>query len=144
MTNAFSVDVGDGSEELVGVKFDNEVGDHLFHFEILFHDFVDGVGDVVHDDVQVDLVGFVAVGIKVLPHFDAVRVVKQFQDLQLSVLVPLVLEHLLYSHHFRRLRNRRLKHHSERPIPNDLLRIVRQTLQPHSFVCYPKRIDLLF
>ena len=46
------------------------------------------------------------------------------QDTELSVFVPLVLEHFLYGHCLSRLGHHCLEHYSERSIPYDLLCIV--------------------
>jgi len=124
MANADSVDVGNGSEHLVGVEFDHETWDWLLHLEELLHYFVDGVGDEVHHHVEVYLIWVITVSVEVLSHLHAVRVVQHFQNLELPVLVTLVLEHLLYCHVLSCLCHDRFEHHSEGTISNDLLSIV--------------------
>ena len=85
----------------------------MLHFEILLHHAVRCVWYVVHDDVEVDFFGFVAVSVEGLAHFDAIRVVEHLEDLQLSVLVPLVLEYLLDSYSLSCLSNRRFEDHTK-------------------------------
>ena len=52
----------------------------MLHFEVLFHYSVSRIWDVVHDNVEVHLVRFVAVSVEALAHFYAVRVVQHLQD----------------------------------------------------------------
>ena len=54
--------------------------------------------------------------------------VEHLQNLQLSVLVPLVLEHLLDGHCLASLCNRRLEDNSKRAISNDLFGIIGEAL----------------
>jgi len=51
MTNAFSVNIPERPHELIGVQFDDQIGDFLFHFQVLFHYSVGRVGDIVHYNV---------------------------------------------------------------------------------------------
>ena len=128
VADALGVDVGDGAEELVGVELDEDGRHHLLHLEVLLHDAVDGLGDVVHDHVQVHFVRLLATCQEVLAHLDAVGVVQHFQNLQFSVLVALVLEHLLDGHGLARLSDRGLEHHAEGALTDDLLRVVGEAL----------------
>ena len=105
MADALGVYVGDRAEQLVGVELDQEVRHHLLHLEVLLHHTVGCVWDVVHNNVQIDFVRLVSISVERLPHFDTVRVVQHFQDLELSVFVPFVLEYLLDGHCLSRLRN---------------------------------------
>lgn len=100
----------------------------MFHFEVLLHDAVSGVRDVVHHDVQVDLVWFVSIGVERLPHFNTVRVVEHFQNLELSVLVALVLEDFLDGDGLAGFRNDCFEHNTKGAISNDFLRVVSKTL----------------
>lgn len=75
VANSLGVDVGDRPHQLVGVKLNNKVGNLLLHFMELFHYSVSGVWDVVHHDVQVNLIGLVSVGVETLSHLNAVGVV---------------------------------------------------------------------
>jgi hypothetical protein len=49
------VNVGNRPHELVSIEFDKKRWNHLFHLEIVLHDFVDSLGDVVHDNVEINL-----------------------------------------------------------------------------------------
>ena len=100
----------------------------MFHFEILLHNAVGGIRDIVHNDVQVNLVWFVAVCIKRLPHFDAVWMVKHLQDLQFSVLVAFVLEDFLDGDCFTGFSDNGFEHDTERTISNNFLSVVSKTL----------------
>lgn len=128
VADALGVDVCDRAQQLVRVQFYQQIGHLLLHFEVLLHNFVNGVGDEVHDDVEVDLLSLVSIGVEVLPNLDTVLVVQQLQYLQLSVLVALVLENLLDGHGLARLCDRCFKDHPEGARTNDFLCVVCQTL----------------
>ena len=128
MADALCVDVRDSAEQLVRIELDQDVWDHLLHLEVLLHDSVDSVGNIVHDHIQIHLVGLVAISVERLPHFHVVRVVEHLQDRELSVLVPLVLEHFLDGDGLASLCNRGLEHHSEGAVANDFLRVVGEAL----------------
>ena len=113
MADALGVYVGDRAEQLVGVELDQEVRHHLLHLEVLLHGTIGCVRNVVHHNVQVDLVRLVSISVERLPHFDTVRVVQHFQDLKLSVFVPFVLEYFLDGHCLSRLRYRCFEDNSE-------------------------------
>ena len=102
------VDVGEGAETLVGVQFDEEYGHGLLHFIVVLENAIDCLRDVVHDDVQVDLILFVSLGVKGMLECDHIRVLQFFHDLQLSILVPLVLVDLLNRNDFTSLSPRSL------------------------------------
>ena len=53
---------------------------------------------------------------------------KHFQDLQLSILVPLVLEYFLDSDGLACLRDCSFEHHSEGTVADDLLCVISETL----------------
>ena len=128
MADSFCVNVRNATEHLVWVKLYEQIWYHLFHLEVLFHYSIAGVGNVVHYHIQIDLLGFVSICVKRLPHFDAVRVVKHFQNLQFSILVSLVLEHFLDGHSLTGLCNCRLEYYSKGPIPDNFLSVVGETL----------------
>ena len=75
VTNTQGVNIGNRPHELVRVKFDNEVWHHLLHFKVILHHSVGCFRDIVHDDVQIHFVRFIAVSIKALPHFNTIRMV---------------------------------------------------------------------
>ena len=56
MTDAQSVDVGERPEHLVRIKLDQELRHSLLHFDVVSHDSVDCLWDIVHDDIEVDFV----------------------------------------------------------------------------------------
>ena len=122
------MDIRNRAQKLVRVELDEKIRHHLLHFEVLLHDAIGRVGDEVHDNVEVDLLGLVAVSVERLAHLDAVRVVQHLQDLQLTVLVSLVLEHLLDRHCFTCLRNCGLEDDSKGTIADDFLRIISEAL----------------
>ena len=51
VADALCVDVRNGAEQLVGVNLDEQVWDHLLHLQVLFHDTVGGIWDVVHHHI---------------------------------------------------------------------------------------------
>jgi len=77
----------------------------LFLFVVFFDEGVESLWDVVHDEVQIDLIllksqikDIFALREILVPEFDTVGVVDVLDDLVLSVLVALVLEDLLDGH----------------------------------------------
>jgi len=128
VADALGVDVGNGSEQLVGVHFDEQVGNHLLHLQVLFHDAVRRVGNEIHHYVQVHLLGLVSVRVERLAHFHAVRVMQHLQNLQLTIFVALVLENLLDRDSFPGLGNRGLEHHAERSVSDNFLSVVSERL----------------
>lgn len=75
VTDSFGVDVGDGSQQLVAVEFDNQVGHHLLHLQVVLHDAVGRILDIVHNYVEVYFIRLITVSVKGLAHFDTVRMV---------------------------------------------------------------------
>ena len=124
VTDALCMDVSDTTEQLVRVNLDKDVWDHLLHLQVLLHDSVDCIRNIVHDHIQIHLVWLVTICIERLPHFYVVRVVKHLQNGEFSVFVPLVLEHLLDGYCLTRLCDRGLEHHSKRAVPDNFLRVV--------------------
>lgn len=122
------MNISDRAQQLIWIKFDQKVRNHLLHLQILLHHAVRSIRDVVHYNVEVDLFGFVTVSVEWLAHFNAVRVVKHLQYLQLSILVSLVLEHLLDGHGLSRFRDGGLENHAKRSISNDFLSVICETL----------------
>lgn len=97
--------VSKGPYQLVSVELDQEGRHHLLHLEKVFHHSVQGVRDVVHDNVQIHLIWFVAIGVKRLSHFYAIGVVQGFQNLEFPIFITLVLEDLLDRYLLSRLRD---------------------------------------
>mmetsp|Transcript_15888 Transcript_15888/g.18402 ORF Transcript_15888/g.18402 Transcript_15888/m.18402 type:complete len:329 (-) Transcript_15888:80-1066(-) len=95
VADAQRVDVRQRPEHLVRVELHEQDRHALLHLHVVPHDPVDGLGDVVHDHVEVDFVRLVAAGVERVLHRDDVGVVQLFHNLELSVLVALVLVDLL-------------------------------------------------
>jgi len=89
------MDISNGSHQLVRVKLHQERRDHLLDFQVTLHHFVQSVRNEIHDYIEVGLIRLLSVGVEVLSHLNAVRMMKHFQNLQLSVLIAFVLEDLL-------------------------------------------------
>lgn len=131
VADAQAVDVCQGSGELVDVELDVEEGHRLLGLLVLPGHGVDGLGDVLQDEVQVELFGLLPVGIEALLEQDYVGVRQLHQllhDLQLPILESFILEHLLDRHNFPRLQLRRLKDYPERSMSYNPLRRVRNRL----------------
>lgn len=124
VADVHGVDVGNGAEQLVRVQLRQQGRHLLLHLVVGLHHFVHCVRNEIHHHVQVDLVLLISISVEVLAQFNAVLVVEDLHDLEFSVLELLVLERLLYRHYLSRLRHLRFVHHSERPAPNNLLRII--------------------
>ena len=50
----------------------------MLHFKEILHYSVERVRDVVHDNIQVDLIRLVSVSIEGLPHLNAIGMMKGF------------------------------------------------------------------
>lgn len=128
MTNAFGMNIGNRTQQLIGVKLDQKIRNHLLHFQILLHYTIGRIWNVVHDDVQINFIWFVPVCVERLAHLNAVGVMQHFENCQLAVLVALVLENLFNGHSFACFSNNGLEHHTERTITDNLLRVVCEAL----------------
>jgi len=100
----------------------------LFHFQVLLHHSIKGIRNEIHNHIQIYLIGFLAVGIKELAHFNTIRVVQGLQYFKLSVLIALMLEHFLNRDCLSRLGNSRLEDDTERTVTYNFLCIVSETL----------------
>ena len=87
--------VGDWSEKLVTIKFNVHIRHILLLFHIIFHDLVQSVRDVFHNNIKVHLIDCVSICVKIMLHFYAKWVLKYFQNLQLTIFIPLILENFL-------------------------------------------------
>ena len=94
MADTKRVNVCQSSESLVRIEFNKNHGNWLFHLVVVLQNAEHGLGNVLHDNVQIDLVIFVALSVKCMFQSDHIRVIKLTHDLELAILVPLVLVHL--------------------------------------------------
>ena len=94
----------------------------------LLHHSVRCVRDIVHHYIQIHLVRLVSVSVERLPHLHAIRVMEHFQNGQLSVFVPLVLENLFDSHSFSSFCDGCLENHTKGSVSDNLLSVVGHTL----------------
>ena len=124
MANTQSVDVRQSSKSLVSVQFHEDDRDLLLQFVVVFQDSEHRLGHVIHDDVQIDFVWLVSLGVEGMLESDHVGVIKLLHDLQLSVLIPFILVHLLDGHRFVVLIDSSLEHNTERSISYDTVSIV--------------------
>ena len=126
MAVAESVNVGKGTEGLIGVEFDEDDRHLLLHFVVMFEDAVDGFWHVVHYDVQIYLILLVTLSVESVLQFDDVRMGELLHDLQFTILVALILVDLLDRDLLTiRALPGRLKDNTERAITDDSVRIVR-------------------
>mmetsp|Transcript_1132 Transcript_1132/g.3559 ORF Transcript_1132/g.3559 Transcript_1132/m.3559 type:complete len:217 (+) Transcript_1132:706-1356(+) len=95
VAHAQGMDVGEGAEELVGVELDRGHGQGLLGLGVRPEDAVDRLGHVVHHEVEVRVVRLVPLRVEEVVQHRHVVVVQHLHDLQLAVLEPLVLQHLL-------------------------------------------------
>merc|ERR1719507_2302114 len=119
MADANSMSVGTSSAHLIGVELHENVWYRLFHLVVVFHDPVDGVGAILHDNIEVGLPRFVPRGVKCMFEFHHIWVSELFHDLQLPVLVPLVLEHLFDRNTFACLHHLCLVNNTKRSTAKD-------------------------
>ena len=96
----------------------------MLHFQILLHHFIEGIWNVVHNNIEVDLVRLIAISIERLLHFYTVRMAEHFKDSQLSIFVSLILKYLLNCNRFPSFSDSSLIDDSKRSIANNLFSIV--------------------
>ena len=94
----------------------------------MLEDAVDGLWDVVHNHVEVDLVLLVSLRVESVLQSDHIRVAQFFHDLQLPVLVPLVLVDLLDGDDFARLGPGGLEDDTKGAVAHDSVRVVSAVL----------------
>ena len=146
VTDALAVDVRQRPEHLVHVQLDQEDRHALVRPHIMLVDLVHGVGNVLEDQVEVQVVR-VSVGrrlvrsrlgrrgrrryrrrparrVETVLQQHHVGMVQLSYDLQLPVLEPPVLEHLLYRHNLVRIDALRLEHHPKRSITHNFQGLV--------------------
>ena len=122
------MDICNSTKQLVRIEFDQKIRNHLLHLQVLLHDSIDCVRNIIHDYIQIHLVRFVTISVEGLPHFYAIRMMEHFKDCQLPILVSLVLEYFLDGNCFTRFCDGSLEHHAEGTIADNLLCVVGETL----------------
>lgn len=113
VADALSVNVSNRPHKLIRVQLDYKIGDHLFHFEVLFHYSVCGIRNVVHHDVEVNLIWLVSICVEALSHFDAIRMMKHLKNRKLPILISLILEYFLDGNSLCSFCNGCLKYHTK-------------------------------
>ena len=113
MTNSLSVNIGNRPHKLIRVQLYYQIWNHLLHLEVLLHHSICCIRNVVHNDVEVNLIRLFTISIETLPHFNAIWVMEHFQNGQLSILIPFVLEYFLYCYSLTSFSNSCLKHNTK-------------------------------
>ena len=108
MAVAQGVDVGKRTEALIGVQFDQKDGHWLLHLVVVFQYAIDRLRDVVHHDIQINLILLVALGVKCVLELDNIRVLQFLHDLKFTVLVSFILVDFLDGDNFSSLSPRSL------------------------------------
>lgn len=108
MAVAQGVNVGKRTEALIGVQFDQKDGHWLLHLVVVFQYAIDRLRDVVHHDIQINLILLVALGVKCVLELDNIRVLQFLHDLKFTVLVSLILVDFLDGDNFSSLSPRSL------------------------------------
>lgn len=129
VTNALRVNVGQTAEQLVHVQLDEHDGNALLALGVLSGHLVDGLGDVFQHEIEVNLVLLLARRVEEILELDNVAMLQTPHDLQLSVLEPFVLQHLLDGHHFARVAQLGLVNHAETTIADHLKGKERQNFE---------------
>mmetsp|Transcript_6086 Transcript_6086/g.17155 ORF Transcript_6086/g.17155 Transcript_6086/m.17155 type:complete len:342 (+) Transcript_6086:192-1217(+) len=119
-----SVDVRTGAAHLVGVQLHEDVRHRLLHLDVMLHDTVNRVAAVLHHHVEVGLARLIPGCVEGMLQLHHIGVTQLLHDLQLAVLVPLVLEHLLDGHGLPGLDHLSLVHDPEGPAAQHALRVV--------------------
>ena len=118
------MDVVEGPAELVHEELDEDERHELLVLGEVPGEAVHRVRHVLEHQVQVKLLRLLAVGVEAVLHVDDVAVGQETHDLELAVLVPLVLQHLLDGHHLARLHHLGEKHDAEGAMADHALRAV--------------------
>mmetsp|Transcript_11895 Transcript_11895/g.32917 ORF Transcript_11895/g.32917 Transcript_11895/m.32917 type:complete len:201 (+) Transcript_11895:737-1339(+) len=126
MAHPAAVDVGQRPCHLVRVQLHQHVRHPLRGLAVHLGQPVHRVGDKLQDQIQVNLLLLVRAVKAVLQSHD-VGVVQHAHDLQLAVLEPLILQHLLDRDGVARLHASRLENHSKGTVADDFHRLVRFT-----------------
>lgn len=129
MANTFSMNISNGSHQLVWIKLHDNIWHLLLHLMELFHHSICCVRDVVHYNVKIYLVWLVSISIETLSHLNAIRMMQHFQNSQFSIFIPFVLEYLLDSHCFSSFGNGCLEYNTEWSISNNFLSIISHALK---------------
>ena len=108
MAVAQGVNVGKRTEALIGVQFDQKDGHWLLHLVVVFQYAIDRLRDVVHHDIQINLILLVALGVKCVLELDNIRVLQFLHDLKFTVLVSFILVDFLDGDNFSSLSPRSL------------------------------------
>mmetsp|Transcript_12686 Transcript_12686/g.54479 ORF Transcript_12686/g.54479 Transcript_12686/m.54479 type:complete len:328 (-) Transcript_12686:173-1156(-) len=119
VTDPAAVDVGQRPGHLVRVELHQHVRHPLRGLRVHLAQPVHGVRHKLEHEVQVHLLLLVR-AVEAVLQADNVRVVQDAHDLQLAVLETLILQHLLDRDDVARLHARRLEHHAEGAIPDNL------------------------
>ncbi len=131
MTNSFSMNVCNWSHQLIRVQFNNQIRNHLFHFQILFHHSICGIRNVVHYNIQINFIWFISISIEALSHFNTVRMVQHFQNREFSIFVSFILKYFFDSYCFSRFSNCCFENYSKRSISYYFFCIICHTLLKH-------------
>lgn len=70
VTDSQGMNVSQRPEHLVSIHLDEEGGHTLLHLDIVPHNSVDGLWDVIHDDIEVDFVSLVSACVKGMLHLN--------------------------------------------------------------------------
>ena len=90
----------------------------------MFENAEDCLLNIVHDDVEIDLVLLIALCVEGMLELNDIRMLELLHYLQFSILIPLVLVNFLYCDFLICFVHDCLEHHSKRSVSNDTLRIV--------------------
>lgn len=92
-----AVNVSEGAADLIRVQLHVHKGHSLIHAIVVLGNTIHSLGHVLQNQVQIKLI-FIGSGKEAVLQSYNVGVVQQAHDLQLSVLVPFVLENLFDGH----------------------------------------------
>mmetsp|Transcript_34320 Transcript_34320/g.87763 ORF Transcript_34320/g.87763 Transcript_34320/m.87763 type:complete len:236 (+) Transcript_34320:740-1447(+) len=123
VADADQVDVMQRAAHLVHIQLHKERGHVLPHLGVVLADAVHRVGDVLQHQVEVHLL-LLRGGVERVLQAHHVGVVHHLHDLELAVLEPLVLQHLLNRHHLVGLQAVGLEDHAKGAVPHHAVRRV--------------------
>ena len=87
------MNVSQSSESLVSIELNQNHWHLLLHFVVMLQDSKHSFRNVIHDDVQVDLVRFVSLGVESMLQSYYIWVIELLHYLEFPVFVSLVLIH---------------------------------------------------
>lgn len=124
VANTQRMDISQGPEHLVGIHLYQKDGNALLHFDIVPHNSINGLWDVIHDYIEVYLIGLISTCVEGMLHLDNIGMEQFLHNLKFSVFISFILVDLLNGDDFTGLRNSCLVNDSKGSVSNNSFSII--------------------